>query len=217
MPHDTPWDALMRYLNWSASRCLEVGKTHGRRTAERTGPYLFYLTVVAELVEDYLRAGWMIVLPSRAHPSAIRTSTIMRAVSVSREDRGDVPKLDTWGIPPPVEKPRTLRRGRGANYGGIDGTRGAPQAVRLRRVVSVRKFLFGGVWLERAPLFDHLLAEGVPGTPRAKSNRGQFGTVEPASLNLRQIGVTLRAGQVGVSPSAPKRRPKPTRSCMHQR
>jgi hypothetical protein len=54
----------MRDLNWSAPRCLEVGKT--RRTAERTGP--FYRTVVAELVEDYLRAGWMIVLPSRAHP-----------------------------------------------------------------------------------------------------------------------------------------------------
>jgi len=50
----------MRDFNW------KVGKTHGRRTAERTSP--FYRTVVAELVEDYLRAGWMIVLPSRAHP-----------------------------------------------------------------------------------------------------------------------------------------------------
>ena len=93
----------------------------------RNGRALTYRTVVAELVEDYLRAGWMIVLPSRAHTSAMRTGGCRScgSVSVSRDDRGDVAKLDGWEFPP-AEKPKALRRRRGANYGGVDGTREAP-------------------------------------------------------------------------------------------
>jgi hypothetical protein len=128
----------------------------------------------------------------------------------SVSDRGDVTKLGTWGISP-RRRAEGVASGERANYGGVDGTRGALRAVRLRRVVSVRKFLFGDVWFEEAPRFEHLLAEGVPGTPRAKSNRGQFGTVEP---RFAEPEASCPAEQVGVS--AQQQRPRRL-AAVHQR
>jgi hypothetical protein len=65
----------------------------------------------------------------------------------------------------------------------------------------VRKFLFGDVWIEEGPRFEHLLAEGVPSTPGRNLIGANLVRSSPASLSLRQVGVTLRGNIEGGSGS----------------